>query len=415
MVLNKNIKSAEGHLIGTVMDKEDIGGINFDHVRFWVGNAKQTAAWYCIAFGFEPYAYRGLETGSRAVASHVVRQNKILFVFDSALTPGQEDMGDHLQQHGDGVKDISFSVDDLDTIFQKAKEAGGKVVKEIWEETDDNGTIRMATIQTYGDVWHTFVERKNYRGRFMPGYQAPLHVSPLYKTLPSTKLNFVDHLVGNQEEHQMENVVQWYENVLGFHRFWSVDDTICHTEYSALRAIVVANPNESFQMTIAEPAQESRRGVSQIKEFVDFNGGAGVQHIALNTNDIIGAITALRARGTEFLNIPDSYYDQLRHQLKKAKIIVTEDIDKLQELKILIDYDENGYLLQIFSKPVEDRPTLFLEIIQRHNHRGFGFGNFKSLFEAIEFEQVARGNLMYNSMEISGTRKIAKDNEHGRS
>jgi 4-hydroxyphenylpyruvate dioxygenase len=376
--------------------------VHFDHIKFWVGNAKQASQWYCVHFGFEPLAYRGLETGSRNVVSHVIRQNKIIFVFESALTPGHVEMGEHLVKHGDGVKDVAFEVEDLDNIILRAKERGAVIVKDVWEESDDNGKVRMAVVQSYGDTTHTLIERSSYRGLFLPGYRTPLHVSPLLKHLTPPKLNFTDHCVGNQPDLEMEDVAKWYEKMLVFHRFWSVDDSVIHTDYSALRSIVVTNWEETIKMPINEPASGKNRAVSQIQEYVDYYGGAGVQHIALNTSDIIGAIRALRDRGVEFLKVPDTYYKNLRERLKTAKITVTEDLDKLQELKILIDYDDDGYLLQIFTKPVEDRPTLFLEIIQRHNHQGFGAGNFRSLFEAIEMDQDARGNLFYEDIS-SGT------------
>lgn len=381
--------------------------VHFDHVRFWVGNAKQAAFWYCVNFGFEPFAYRGLETGSRRVVSHAIRQNKIIFVFESALTPGNQEMGDHLVTHGDGVKDVAFEVEDLDAIVQRAKEVGAKVVREIYQEEDDDGVVRYASIQTYGDTVHTLVERNKYKGLFLPGFKTHPHQPEILKAMPTVGLRFIDHCVGNQPDLQMESAAAWYEKMLQFHRFWSIDDTMIHTEYSALRSIVVTNWEETIKMPINEPAM-GRRAVSQIQEYVDYYGGAGVQHIALNTSDIIGAITALRARGLEFLSIPKSYYDQLRERLKSAKITVTEDMDTLQKLQILVDYDDNGYLLQIFSKPCQDRPTLFLEIIQRHNHQGFGAGNFKALFESIELEQNERGNLFYDNIYVGGTR-IATD------
>jgi 4-hydroxyphenylpyruvate dioxygenase len=378
--------------------------VHFDHVRFWVGNAKQAAYWYCANFGFEPFAYKGLETGSRKVVSHVVKQNKIFFVFDSPLLPTNKEMGKHLAQHGDGVKDIAFEVENLDAILKSAKEKGATVVKDIWVEEDEYGKVRCATLQTYGDTVHTLIERGDFKGRFLPGYKEHPHCPELFHTLIPPNLRFVDHVVGNQPDLQMENVAQWYEKMLTFHRFWSVDDSIIHTDYSALRSIVVTNWEETIKMPINEPAPGKNRAISQIQEYVDYYGGAGVQHIALNTSDIIGAITSLRQRGVEFLRIPDAYYDQLRQRLKTAKIKVTEDMDMLQKLKILIDYDDEGYLLQIFTKPVQDRPTLFIEIIQRHNHQGFGAGNFKALFESIEIEQNNRGNLFYEDVETGGKR-----------
>lgn len=365
--------------------------LSFDHITFYVGNAKQAASYYTTRFGFEDYAYQGLETGSRQLVKHAVRQNRIVFVFVSAYEPGHRELGDHLVRHGDGVKDVAFEVEDLDVIVRRAKERGAKVVRDVWEESDEHGTVRFATVQTYGDTVHTFVERHRYRGLFLPGFKAPLHTDVMLRLLPTVGLNFIDHVVGNQPDLQMESVAAWYEKVLMFHRFWSVDDSQIHTEYSALRSIVMTNYEETVKMPINEPAKGKKK--SQIEEYVEYYGGAGVQHIALNTSDIIGAIRNLRARGQQFLSIPDAYYDQLRERLKSSSVKIKEDLAVLQELKILIDYDENGYLLQIFSKNMQDRPTLFIEVIQRHNHNGFGAGNFKALFEAIEAEQEKRGNL----------------------
>lgn len=366
--------------------------VRFHHITFWVGNAKQAASYYCTKFGFEALAYKGLETGSREVVSHAIRQNKIIFVFQSALNPGNKEMTDHLGKHGDGVKDIAFQVEDCDFLVKTAKARGADVVKGPWVEEDNDGKVKYAILKTYGDTTHTLVEYLGpYRGIFMPGYKEPLYRDPFIPTLSKGCLNFIDHVVGNQPDDEMLPVVDWYQKCLMFHRYWSVDDKQVHTNYSSLRSIVVTNYEETIKMPINEPAAGRRK--SQIQEYVDYYGGAGVQHIALNTSDIIQSVTNLKSRGMEFLNTPDSYYDQLKEKLKTAKIKVQEDLKKLQELKILIDFDENGYLLQIFTKPVQDRPTLFLEVIQRHNHNGFGAGNFQSLFEAIEYDQEARGNL----------------------
>uniref|UniRef100_A0A0K0DII7 4-hydroxyphenylpyruvate dioxygenase n=1 Tax=Angiostrongylus cantonensis TaxID=6313 RepID=A0A0K0DII7_ANGCA len=362
------------------------------------------AFWYCANFAFEPFAYRGLETGSRLLAQHVVKQNNIVFIFESALLPGNKELGDHLVRHGDGVKDICFEVDDVVSILEHAKKAGAVVVKDVTEESDENGSIKYAVVKTYGDTVHTLLEKKNYHGFFLPGYKPHPQSKKPFQSLPPVGLNFVDHCVGNQPDLQMTPAVEWYEKVLCFHRFWSVDDSIIHTEYSALRSIVVANNSETIKMPVNEPAM-GRKAVSQIQEFVDYYGGAGVQHIALNTNNIISAIEALRARGVEFLAIPNSYYDNLRTRLKQSATKVKEDMDHLQKLHIMVDFDENGYLLQIFSKPCSDRPTLFIEIIQRHNHQGFGAGNFRALFESIELEQNERGNLFYEDV-VEGGRKL---------
>uniref|UniRef100_A0A3P9BSP0 4-hydroxyphenylpyruvate dioxygenase n=1 Tax=Maylandia zebra TaxID=106582 RepID=A0A3P9BSP0_9CICH len=322
----------------------------FDHLTFWVGNAKQAASYYCNKLGFEPVAYQGLETGSREVVSHVVKQGKIIYVFSSTLNPGNKEMGDHLVKHGDGVKDIAFTVEDCDFLVQKARARGAVIIKEPYTLEDKYGKVRLAVLQTYGDTTHTFVERTGYSGLFLPGFHPPLFKDPLLDKLPSGNLDFIDHVVGNQPDDEMVSAVEWYQRNLLFHRFWSVDDKQLQTEFSALRSIVVANYEETVKMPINEPAMGKRK--SQIQEYVEYYGGPGVQHIAMNTSDIITT-----------------------------------------ELKILVDYDDNGYLLQIFTKPVQDRPTVFLEVIQRHNHQGFGAGNFKSLFEAIEADQHARGNL----------------------
>lgn len=300
-------------------------------------------------------------------------------------------MGDHLVKHGDGVKDIAFTVEDCDFLVQKARERGAIIIKEPHTLEDKHGKVRLAVVQTYGDTTHTFVERTGYKGLFLPGFQPPLFKDPLLAKLPSGQLDFIDHVVGNQSDDEMVPVVEWYQRNLLFHRFWSVDDKQLQTEFSALRSIVVANYEETVKMPINEPAKGKRK--SQIQEYVEYYGGAGVQHIAMNTSNIITSIRNLKERGTEFMSVPDAYYDQLREKLKHSKVKIDENLDVLQELKILVDYDDKGYLLQIFTKPVQDRPTVFLEVIQRHNHQGFGAGNFKSLFEAIEADQRARGNL----------------------
>ncbi|XP_056123925.1 4-hydroxyphenylpyruvate dioxygenase [Rhinichthys klamathensis goyatoka] len=363
----------------------------FDHITFWVGNAKQAASYYCNKLGFEPLAYRGLETGSRDVVSHAVKQGKIVYVFTSALNPGNKEIGDHLVKHGDGVKDVAFTVENCDFLVEKARERGAIIVKESHVAEDKFGTVKLAVLQTYGDTTHTLIERAGYNGLFLPGFHAPLFCDPFLAKLPSGKLDFIDHVVGNQADNEMVPIVEWYQRNLLFHRFWSVDDKQLQTEYSALRSIVVANYEETVKMPINEPAMGKRK--SQIQEYVEYYGGPGIQHIAMNTSDIITAIRNLKERGMEFMSVPDTYYQQLKENLKLSKVKIVEDMSILEELKILVDYDDNGYLLQIFTKPVQDRPTVFLEVIQRHNHQGFGAGNFKSLFEAIEADQNARGNL----------------------
>lgn len=365
--------------------------LHFDHVVFWVGNAKQAATYYCVEMGFTPLAYKGLETGSRQLACHAIKQNKIIFVFVSPLEPGNQEMGSHLVTHGDGVKDVALRVEGIEAIVARARSQGAVIVKDVWTESDQNGYVKLAQIQTFGDVTHTLIERENYKGLFLPGYEkSPLEIQ-LLNELPTVGLEFIDHCVGNQPEKDMEKVADMYEKQLTFHRFWSVDDSQIHTEYSALRSIVMTNPEETIKLPINEPARGKKQ--SQIQEYLDYYGGPGIQHIALNTDNIIEAIKSLRQRGMQFLDIPKTYYTNLQNALKSSPIQVKEDLNELERLNILVDHDEKGYLLQIFTKPVQDRPTLFLEIIQRRNHNGFGAGNFKSLFEAIEAEQDKRGNL----------------------
>jgi 4-hydroxyphenylpyruvate dioxygenase len=377
------------------MTSQNVGKYEgFDHVEFFVGNAMQAAAWYVARFGFKPYAYRGLETGSRDICTHVIKQAGVLFAFTSSLNPtgkATEQIGIELQRHGDAAKIVSFRVNDCRSIYQKAVERGAQSVQEPTELKDEHGSIVVASVKTYGDVVHSFVQRNNYAGHFMPGFVASDENDPLTKMTPDVGLLLIDHIVGNQPDTQMVPVVEWYEKMLGFHRFWSVDDKMIHTDYSSLRSIVVTDADEVIKMPINEPAPGKRK--SQIQEFVDYYGGGGVQHIAISTKDIIHSVSQLRARGVKFLTVPKTYYTSLREKLQHSPVKVKEDLDKLEQLSILVDYDDKGYLLQIFTKPVEDRPTLFYEIIQRNNHQGFGAGNFKSLFEAIERDQDARGNL----------------------
>ncbi|KAI9208015.1 Glyoxalase/Bleomycin resistance protein/Dihydroxybiphenyl dioxygenase [Polychytrium aggregatum] len=363
----------------------------FDHITFWVGNAKQAAGWYVSKFGFESCGYRGLETGDREYASHAVRQNDLTFVFKSALNPDEKIINDFLSKHGDAVKDIAFTVDDARGIYKKAIERGAKSIRAPYEISDKDGTVVLATVATYGDVEHTFVQRNAYTGPFLPNFAAPISRDPINGFLPATNLLRVDHVVGNQPDNGMIPACELYENAFDFHRFWSVDDKQITTEYSALRSIVMTDYDEVVKMPINEPAVGKKK--SQIQEYVDYHGGAGAQHIAIRTEDIINSVSNLRARGVEFLSIPPKYYTNLKVRLASSAVKIAEDLSIIEKLNILVDFDENGYLLQIFTKPLEDRPTLFIEIIQRRNFEGFGAGNFKALFESIEGEQAIRGNL----------------------
>jgi 4-hydroxyphenylpyruvate dioxygenase len=373
--------------------------LGFDHIHLWVANAKQAAEWYILRFGFSKIAYRGLETGSREIVTHVLKQNNIIIAISSPLTPLPSQIADRIAVTGDAVKDVAFTVKNVRAVYDAAIAAGAKSVLEPVvlkdEQNNNDGEVIIATIQTYGDTTHTLVERGNYKGVFLPGYRAVEETDPLAVLLPSPHLGYIDHVVGNQPDDEMIPAVEWYEKMLGFHRFWSVDDKMIHTEYSSLRSIVMADPSEVVKMPINEPAAGKKK--SQIKEYVEYHGGAGVQHIALNVHDIIPALENLKARGLTFLSVPKSYYDDVRVRLGKSSVQVAEDLDTIERLNLLIDFDDTGYLLQIFTKPVEDRPTLFYEIIQRRGHQGFGAGNFKALFESIEREQAIRGNLENDS------------------
>jgi 4-hydroxyphenylpyruvate dioxygenase len=380
-------------------ERPEIGRFfGFDHLVFWVGNARQAASFYTTRFGFEYLAYSGLETGERKVATHVVRKGKITFAFASSYGPyedKEDKLSQHLVKHGDGVRDMALEVEDAKKVHDTAVKRGAKSIQEPKTLSDEFGSVVIATIQTYGDTVHTFVQRvvdgKPYKGVFLPGYKEHFLKDPINDILPDTKLGVIDHIVGNQHEKEMEPTANWYQDMLDFHRFWSIDDKMIHTTYSSLNSIVMADFDEVVKLPINEPAKGQRK--SQIQEYVDYYAGAGVQHIALKTENIIDAVAALRKRGVEFLPIPKSYYDNFRKALPNLSIDVKEDIDVIEKLGLLIDYDNNGYLLQLFTKPLEDRPTLFIEIIQRRNFEGFGAGNFKSLFQAIEDEQERRGNL----------------------
>ncbi|KAM3138367.1 hypothetical protein pb186bvf_009453 [Paramecium bursaria] len=371
--------------------------LGFDHIHFWVGNALQAASFYVVRFGFNYYAYRGLETGEREVATHVIKNCEgTVFSFSSPYNSNNKEMNNHQSEHGDGVKDVAFRVEDAKALYDKAVSRGAISVLPPQELKDENGVVIIASVRTYGDTIHTFVQRDGYTGYFLPGFVKHPKNDKINDLLPPIKFEFVDHVVGNQALGEMEPITSWYEKMLDFHRFWSVDDSMIHTEYSSLKSIVVTDYDENVKMPINEPAHG--RKVSQIQEYVNYYGGAGVQHIAIRTNNILEEIENLRARGTDFLSIPDAYYDNLRKNIPHMNFKLNEDIDLIQKNKILMDYDDKGYLLQIFTKPLEDRPTLFIEIIQRQNHYGFGAGNFKALFQSIEEEQQKRGNLTDNPM-----------------
>ncbi|TMI84398.1 MAG: 4-hydroxyphenylpyruvate dioxygenase [Bacteroidetes bacterium] len=354
-----------------------------DHIEFYVGNAKQTAHYYVTAFGFQPLAYAGPETGVRDKASYVVRQNKLTFVLTTAIRPGNA-IADHVYKHGDGVKALALLVDDAASAWTETTKRGAGGHMEPTVLKDEDGEVVLSGIQLYGDTVHLFVERKNYKGVFMPGY-AKWEIPFLESK--ETGLQYVDHCVGNVGWHQMNRWVKFYEDVMGFRNILTFDDEDISTEYSALMSKVMSNENGFVKFPINEPAEGKRK--SQVEEYLEFYNGEGVQHIAMATNDIVTTVKDLMSRGVEFLRVPSTYYDDLLDRVGH----IDEDLGPLQELGILVDRDNEGYLLQLFSKPVEDRPTLFFEIIQRKGARSFGKGNFKALFEAIEREQALRGNL----------------------
>jgi 4-hydroxyphenylpyruvate dioxygenase len=358
-----------------------------DYVELYVGNAKQAAHFYKTAFGFQSLAYAGLETGVKDRASYVLKQDKIRLVLTTPLN-GDSPINEHLRFHGDGVKVTALWVEDARSAFEETVKRGAKPYLEPTVEKDAHGEVVRSGIHTYGDTVHIFVERKNYNGVFLPGYQ---EWKSDYSPAP-TGLKFIDHMVGNVGWGEMNTWVTWYEQVMGFVNFLSFDDKQINTEYSALMSKVMSNGNGRIKFPINEPAKGKKR--SQIEEYLDFYGGPGVQHIAIATDDIVSTVTALRSRGVEFLSAPpQAYYDMIPERLGAHMSMMKEDITELQKLAILVDADEEGYLLQIFTKPVQDRPTLFFEIIQRMGAKGFGAGNFKALFESIEREQHLRGTL----------------------
>jgi len=353
-----------------------------DYVEFYCGNAKQASHYYRAAFGFRLVGYRGPETGVRERASYLLEQGKVRFVLTSALGP-ESPIARHHLQHGDGVRDLALWVDDCRAAFAYATGHGAVAVQAPEVQKDADGEVVIAAIRTYGDTIHSLVERRNYRGLFLPGFRP---VQPVYQPEP-VGLKYVDHCVGNVELGKMDVWVAFYERAMGFRNLVSFDDKDISTEYSALMSKVMANGNERIKFPINEPAPGKKK--SQVDEYLDFYRGPGVQHVAIATDDIVKTVSALQARGVEFLQVPASYYDTVLDRVGK----IDEDLAPLRALGILIDRDDEGYLLQIFSKPVEDRPTLFYEIIQRKGARSFGKGNFKALFEALEREQDARGNL----------------------
>jgi len=354
-----------------------------DHVEFWVGNAKQAAHYYRALWGFTPVAYAGLETGVRDRSSFVMVQNDIRFVVTAPLS-AEGEIAEHVAEHGDGVHDIAFAVDDVTSAWRETTARGAQSAQEPTELEGTKGVLRRSAIHTYGEVLHSFVDRSDYHGTFAPGYHKVKSAAP---AASGQNLLEVDHCVGNVGLGDMNRFVDFYKDVLGFAQLIHYDDKVIHTDYSALMSKVMTNGNGRIKFPINEPASGKKK--SQIQEFLDYYGTAGTQHIALRTEDIVGTVRVLRERGVEFLGMPHAYYESLPDRVGDVGV----PMDTLEELGIEADRDEEGYLLQIFTRPVQDRPTFFFEIIERHGSRGFGVGNFKALFEAIETEQARRGNL----------------------
>ena len=352
-----------------------------DYIEFYVGNARQAAQYYRTVFGFDIVAYKGLETGSRDVSSFVLRQNKLTFVVTASLGPTGP-VAEHVQRHGDGVKDIGFLVDDVDATYAEVVRRGAQGVQTPHALQDQFGTVRQAAIAIYGDTVHSFIQRSDYIGPFLPGYQP--YTGP---AAVSAGIAAIDHAVANVGWHEMDRWVDFYREVMDFSQLISFDESDISTEYSALMSKVMQNGNGKIKLPINEPAKGLKK--SQVEEYLDFYQGPGVQHIALSTGDIIKTVEDLRARGVDFIRVPDSYYDDLEARIGPIK----ESLADIRRLGLLVDRDDEGYLVQIFTRPLADRPTFFFEIIQRHHARSFGKGNFKALFEAIEADQALRGNL----------------------
>jgi 4-hydroxyphenylpyruvate dioxygenase len=369
------------HLTSVEKDFLPLNGT--DYIEFWVGNARQAAHYYRTAFGFRLAAYRGPETGVRDRASYVLAQNKIRFVLTTPLQPDHA-IADHIRLHGDGVRDIALWVDDAEAAWRETTSRGARSAREPETLRDDHGEVRLSAIAIYGDTIHTFVERRNYNGAFLPGFRA---VETEDVVAQPVGLKYIDHTVGNVGLGEMNRWVDFYRDVMGFRMFKHFDDSDISTEYSALMSKVMSNGNERVKFPLNEPAQGKRK--SQIEEYLEYYHGPGVQHIAMATDNIVETVAALRRQGVEFLRVPGTYYDDLLARTGP----IDEPIAELKELGILVDRDDEGYMLQIFTRPVEDRPTLFYEVIQRKGSRSFGKGNFKALFEAIEREQERRGNL----------------------
>ncbi|XP_053211234.1 4-hydroxyphenylpyruvate dioxygenase-like [Panonychus citri] len=371
------------------------GIISLDHVTFYVSNAKYAAAYFTRFFGFKLIGYKGLETGSRSTCSYVVTSDDIVLVLSSTYQYGSGDLWSIVSSRGDMVKDVAFTVDNLDNYLTRLTASGIKIVQQPRTESDQNGSVKMAVISPFGDITHTLIERTRYSGPFLPSYHLPLEsdnfegpmdISPELRI----SLKAIDHFVPVLNVGQLDEAFDFY-NKLGLETFYSVDDFNVKTETSRLKMVVVANKSKEVIINLVEPSAEDK--VSQLHEFLQYNNGSGIQHIALRTDNIVSTVSGLRERGIQFLDIPSGYYEKLRERLDSSKVTIKEPIEVLEKLQILCDFNENGYILQLFTKPLFDRPTTYLEIIQRNNHSGFGAGNVQALYEAVERLQKQRGNL----------------------
>lgn len=382
---------------------ESVGSVtDYDYVTWYVSNAKQVASYFKCRFGFKPFAYRGPETGQRDTCTHVIRKNRIVMAITcairaKAIAPENQqlvsEIHEHVARHGDSIKDLAFEVDDVGAVYSRAIGENAISIEAPLTHTDSHGRVVTAVIKSShgGDTTHTLINRSAYpESRFLPGFIPDNPTQSLIETtVGDSGLLEIDHSVSNHGWHEMAAACEFYEKALGFHQFWSVDDTQMCTEFSSLKSTVMASANEKVKVPVNEPGKGKLK--SQIEEFVEYNDGPGCQHLAYRTDNIIETVANLRDRGVEFIVTPNSYYELLRERLSHSSVKIAEDIEILKELNVLVDFDDKGYLLQLFTRPLTDRPTFFIEVIQRHNHNGFGAGNFKALFESIERDQIARG------------------------
>uniref|UniRef100_A0A914Z0A0 4-hydroxyphenylpyruvate dioxygenase n=1 Tax=Panagrolaimus superbus TaxID=310955 RepID=A0A914Z0A0_9BILA len=365
---------------------------NFHHVEFTVSNALQASFWYCVNFGFEKFAERKAKNWKTNEIA--IRNGKVILVFKCPMLSNVKELTDDLIIHGDFIKDVAYSVDNIENVVQRILESNGFILSPIKIISDKNGSVKIAKIASLqGSLVHSIIQNIDYKGIFLPNFNS-IENFTLSQKLGRIPILSLDHVVENYDEDITESVADWYGKILNLTRFWSIDDNQVYTNFSALKAQIVSNSSNEVQVTLVEPVPQNTKGRGQIREYLDFHGGPGIQHIAFKVDSIISIVAEMRSRGVQFLDIPDSYYDQLAKRLDGTPLRVKESLEDIQKQQLLIDFDENGYLLQTFSKPMQDRPSLFVEIIQRNNFNGFGAGNFKALFEAVEAEQQKRGTLI---------------------